>query len=161
MWTKVIPFLAAAWMLQAYLTYRQVEAYRRTVRDMARRPGGFLGVGVHRRRLGRGAVVVLVTDPAGVICDGRLMSGITVFSRLQPYSEWTGQQVSEALARATADPRPAAAVRASISAMEQIRAQEEGAGRREPDEEWAPAADAGQQALPGVSASLRPGGGQG
>lgn len=82
-WGKLLHLLASAWVVQAYL-WRQVQGFQATVRQLARRPDGLLGIGVWRKGVRPGAVTVLVTD-------GRSMTGITVFTKLRPDSRWTGR----------------------------------------------------------------------
>lgn len=95
-WRWAILALAAAWGLQALLTYRQILHYRATLRELySSRPEGYLGVGVRRRPWRAGTVVVLVAGPDGVILDGRLLSGATVFARFRPTTVWNGRRVHE------------------------------------------------------------------
>jgi len=124
-WGRLMLLLVAAWIVQAYLTWRQVQGFQATVRQLARRPDGFLGIGVWRKGVRPGAVTVLVTDADGRVTAGRSMTGITVFTKLRPDSRWTGKTVDEVLAEAEAVTRPNAIVRASISACNQIQKQRE------------------------------------
>lgn len=122
-WGKLLLLLASAWVVQAYLTWRQVQGFQATVRQLARRPDGFLGIGVWRNGVRPGAVTVLVTDADGRVTDGRSMTGITVFTKLRSDSRWTGKTVDEVVAEAEAATRPSAIERASISACNQIQKQ--------------------------------------
>jgi DNA-binding transcriptional regulator of glucitol operon len=124
-WNRLFLLLAAAWLVQVWMTGRQVQAYQKTVREMARRPGGFLGVGTFRKWMRRGAVVILVTDPAGWIQEGKALYGLTVFSRPRPYQEWNGWALAEAMETASSRKPRTALLEASISALEQIHAQRE------------------------------------
>lgn len=128
-WGRLILLVAMMSIVQVYLTLRQVQAYQRTVRQMARRPDGFLGVGSARKALRPGAVVVLVADAAGCITQGKAMHGMTVFARLQPFERYTGRNAEAALLAARGEGQ-AAVARASCSALEQILAQKQRADKR-------------------------------
>lgn len=91
-------FMAAfvgLWLLQILFTVWQSKHYRRQLQMMGNRESGYLGVGVHRRRLGPGAVVILVTDSEGRVTDGKMMAGMTVWARFRRIPELMGKRLED------------------------------------------------------------------
>ncbi len=120
-WHWIALALAVAWGLQALLTYRQIAEYRRTLRQLCGScREGYLGVGVQRRRLGAGAVVLLLADPSGRVMDGRVLSGVSVLARFRPLVAWNGHAAADVVAQVVALPRPSAVDLAAAEAARQI-----------------------------------------
>ncbi|WP_301172801.1 transcriptional regulator GutM [Brevibacillus nitrificans] len=92
-WGYVVLLFAGLWILQLVLTQLQSRHYYQELRLMQQQPNGYLGVGVNKRRFGVGAVVILVTDPQGIVTQCKRMSGISVFSRFQKYGEPIGKSM--------------------------------------------------------------------
>lgn len=122
-WRLAAAVLFAAWTLQAVLAFRQASHYRQTLREVAGgRRSGYLGVGTAARRIGRGAVVMLVAAPDGTIEEGRKMVGATVFARFEPYDRLNGLHVDAALAALPGGgARRTALEEAAAGALAQIR----------------------------------------
>lgn len=97
-WLFIGVLFVILWGLQFLLTHFQMKNYYSTIQKMSRRGAGYLGVGVSKRRFGKGVVLVLVSDENDVIVDAKKMSGVTVFSRFEEYSEVIGENVSSLLA---------------------------------------------------------------
>ncbi|MFS8515017.1 MAG: transcriptional regulator GutM [Planifilum fulgidum] len=96
-------FMAAfvgLWLLQILFTVWQAKHYRRQLQMMGNRESGYLGVGVHRRRLGPGAVVILVTDSEGRVTDGKMMAGMTVWARFRRIPELMGKRLEDCRVKA-------------------------------------------------------------
>lgn len=119
-WGVVVLLFAGLWILQIVLTQLQSRHYYQQLREMQRQPSGFLGVGVNKRRFGTGAVVILVTDTEGVVTQCRRMSGVSVFSRFQPWQELIGQSIDRLYERAMQAPKHPAQTAVRM-AIEQIR----------------------------------------
>jgi len=130
-WGKFVLVFAAAWFLQAFLSYRQARHYQDTIRQMKAGRKGFMGIGVVRRKLGPGAVAILVTDPDGTVVEGRAMAGVSVFARFNPLHGVSGQPL-EALREMPAFAGKSSVARAVFMAIENINAQQARAGREEP-----------------------------
>jgi glucitol operon activator protein len=62
---------------------------------MSNQDSGFLGVGVVKRRLGIGSVVILVTDLDYVVTGARELTGVTVFKRFKKADDFIGRSVNE------------------------------------------------------------------
>ncbi|GAA4712188.1 transcriptional regulator GutM [Brevibacillus fulvus] len=90
MWGMLIVLFIACWLLQILLSVLQMKHYQKTVARLSNRPSGYLGVGVEKKRLGIGTVMVIVTDTDGTIVDCEVMSGVTVFSRFRKCKRFIG-----------------------------------------------------------------------
>lgn len=118
-WNTVIIIFIFAWFLQIALSYVQSKHYQQTVRSMSRHGTGFLGVGVAKRKLGVGSVVILVTDLNGVVTQAKELTGVTVFGRFKQASDFIGRSLGEIEAFHTDKSR----FHAVRSAVEQIKNQ--------------------------------------
>jgi glucitol operon activator protein len=95
-WGILIIFFVGAWILQVFLSYYQNRHYGQTIREMsAAHDSGYLGVGVVKKRLGVGSVVILVSDLAGTIVEAKELTGVTVFSRFTPNAELNGKKIDQ------------------------------------------------------------------
>jgi glucitol operon activator protein len=93
LWGVIILLFVSVWLLQIVLTYFQSKHYNETLNEMSKRPSGYLGVGVVKQKLGVGSVMILACDLKGKIVEAREMSGVTVFTRFRPASEFVGQSI--------------------------------------------------------------------
>lgn len=92
MQTEVL--LGALFMLfviQVIGTHLQVKEYKRTVREMHKL--GNVGIGSRRRKLGASNIVIIACNAAGEILDGRMMQGMTIFSRFRPMADIVGRTI--------------------------------------------------------------------
>lgn len=94
MWGYLLAGFVVLWLLQIYLTTRQMRHYRATIQKMSRRESGYLGVGVEKKKLGSGTVLILVTDENGVVEECRVMNGVTVFAKFKKCKRFIGQNIS-------------------------------------------------------------------
>lgn len=97
MWGWFIVLFAAVWLLQIWMAKAQLKNYHSTIRELSRRRSGYLGVGIQKQKLGIGAVAILVTDEAGTVVESRLMRGVTVFSRFEPFTKYIGMTLEAVL----------------------------------------------------------------
>ncbi|WP_088835401.1 transcriptional regulator GutM [Paenibacillus tyrfis] len=104
-WNSAIVLFVTAWFLQIALSYVQSKHYQQTVRMMSSQGSGFLGVGVAKRRLGIGSVVVLVTDSNCVVTQAKELTGVTVFGRFKQAHEFVGRTIHELLALSSNESR--------------------------------------------------------
>lgn len=95
MWGWFIGVFVGIWLLQILLTSIQMKHYRTTVREMSKRSSGYLGVGVHKQKLGIGIVIILVSDVNGIIIEGKVLSGVTVFARFKSLDTFNGLTLKE------------------------------------------------------------------
>lgn len=104
MWGWFIVVFAAVWLLQLWMAKAQLKNYHGTIRELSRRPSGYLGVGIQKQKLGIGAIAILVTDETGTVVESRLMRGVTVFSRFEPFTKYIGQPLDSVLADLKEEP---------------------------------------------------------
>ncbi|WP_199616608.1 transcriptional regulator GutM [Paenibacillus alkalitolerans] len=119
-WGAVIILFAGMWMLQVALTFVQSKHYKLTIREMSAYGPGFLGVGVAKRKLGVGSVIVLVTDLSGKVVEAREMTGVTLFARFRKNAELAGKSI-EVLSKTEDSSSRSDAIR---MAVERIREQQ-------------------------------------
>lgn len=121
-WSFFILLFITAWITQIFFTYRQNKHYGQTVREMSSRyDSGYLGVGVVKKRLGIGSVVILVADVKGEVVNAEELTGVTVFSRFKKTSELVGRTIEQLFSLQDKDTR----TQAIKMAAEQIRQQQE------------------------------------
>ena len=95
-WGILILIFVCAWILQVILSYYQNRHYGQTIRAMSTaHDSGYLGVGVVKKRLGIGSVVILVSDLAGFVVEAKELTGVTVFSRFTPNTELNGKNIEQ------------------------------------------------------------------
>ncbi|MER2106605.1 MAG: transcriptional regulator GutM [Solibacillus sp.] len=97
MWWVLFLIFIFLWMMQVWLTTRQVKHYRQTVQVMSDREAGYLGVGVEKKRFGKGTVMIVVSDELGTVIDCELMSGVTVFSKFKKCKRFIGKPLYQEL----------------------------------------------------------------
>ncbi|QGZ65122.1 transcriptional regulator GutM [Paraburkholderia acidisoli] len=114
--------LAAMWAMQIAAAWVQMRYYRDTVRRTAQHwHSGYLGVGTFKRRLGPGAVAIVVIDSAdegAVVREALSMSGLSVFARFKPLAELSNGPIGEFTQRLAAAKLAPAARRALTNAFE-------------------------------------------
>jgi len=118
-WNSAILLLIIAWFLQIFLSYNQNRHYQQTVRVMSNQQSGYLGVGVVKRRLGIGSVVILVTDPDFVVTQAKELTGVTVFGRFKQAPDFVGRPIDALEAESSRNSR----LHAAKLAVEKIKQQ--------------------------------------
>ena len=93
---NLIILLVGCWLLQLFFSYVQHKDYQRVINENKRRQSGYLGVGIAKTKfnLGRGTILILVTDQQRTILDFQEMSGITVFSRFKRRDQYIGKDAA-------------------------------------------------------------------
>ncbi|UFJ42357.1 transcriptional regulator GutM [Brevibacillus humidisoli] len=92
-WGIFILVFVGMWLLQVYFTLRQSKHYQQHFYEMQQQANGYMGVGVSKRRFGRGAVVMITTDQDGIVTRCKQMSGLTVFARFRERRELVGKPI--------------------------------------------------------------------
>ncbi|WP_209479966.1 transcriptional regulator GutM [Virgibacillus litoralis] len=95
MWGTFIFIFAFIWGLQFLMTHFQVKHYKSEIKKLSRRDSGYLGTGYYKKRLGNGAIIVLVCDEKSHIIDAKVMKGITVFARFKDIKQLVGMKLEE------------------------------------------------------------------
>ncbi|MBL1229355.1 transcriptional regulator [Enterococcus sp. BWB1-3] len=90
---NLIVLLVSCWLLQLFFSYIQHKNYQKVINENKYRQSGYLGVGIAKTKfnLGKGSILILVTDDAGTILDFQEMSGFTVFSRFKKKETYIGK----------------------------------------------------------------------
>ena len=86
-WTALLAF-GAVYALQTVLALRQMNDFSRVFTELRRR--GRVAIGKKKSLLVSGAIVMFLVDDAGVIVDGRRLSGVTVLSRFRSFGAFDG-----------------------------------------------------------------------
>lgn len=94
MWGYLLAGFVGLWLLQIYLSTLQMKHYKATVQEMSKRDSGYLGVGVEKKKLGSGTVLILVTNTEGIVEECRVMSGVTVFIKFKNCKRFIGEHIS-------------------------------------------------------------------
>ncbi|SHJ47728.1 transcriptional regulator GutM [Propionispora hippei] len=113
-------FLFVMYSLQMLLTYFQIKNLRKTLAES--RQKGLVGMGSKKRKLTAGNIVVLVTDEAGDVVEGRMMKGFSVLARFKELPGVKGCNVARLKERVLAEPDKKRDV-AMLEAIEQIERQ--------------------------------------
>lgn len=78
-------------VMQVIGTHLQVKEYRRTVHKLHEL--GNLGIGSFRRRFGSGNIVIIACNSKGKITGGRIMQGMTIFTRFRELEGIVGKSI--------------------------------------------------------------------
>lgn len=97
--------LAAMWLLQFALTYRQMRSFYTRLKLL--RKGGLTAVGTNGNRLRGRVYAVLVIDDNDRVVAAEGMNGYTVFAQLQPFSNLVGMALAEVQTMESTLPVPA------------------------------------------------------
>ncbi|PTL37512.1 transcriptional regulator GutM [Alkalicoccus saliphilus] len=119
-WGLFFIVFAGIWVLQFYMAHYQMKNYYQTLRKMSRKEEGFLGVGIHKRKFGKGVVAILVTNNEGVIVDAQRMSGVTVFSRFENFDDVVGIHLNDVY-KVVEEPKLVEAVEMAIQKIDDQR----------------------------------------
>lgn len=91
-WTALIAF-GVLYALQTVLALRQMNDFSRAFTALRRR--GRVAIGKKKGLLVSGAIVLFLVDDAGVILDGRRLSGVTVLSRFRGFGAYDGRRLPD------------------------------------------------------------------
>lgn len=84
-------FFILAYLLQSFLTFRQIKEFNRNFQTLRKR--GKVVTGKKGGRLIAGTVILFLIDDEGVIIEGAIMQGISVFAKFKPFLDYNGQQL--------------------------------------------------------------------
>ncbi len=119
----IIILFVSLWIVQFVLTFFQSKAMTKDFVDMkVRNAGNNLGVGLTRAKfnMGRGVIVIVVTDLEGIVVDFRAISGYTVAARFKPIKKFIGLTPKEIEGQIT-DKRLLATFRQAINKINEER----------------------------------------
>lgn len=87
-------------LLQSVFSLYQVQYYNRFVRSLAKKYRGNKGYDLLTdvaKHLFTSAVIVVVTDPNGVIMELYFYSGLTIFSKFKRFEKFDGEKLDNEL----------------------------------------------------------------
>ncbi len=94
-WKTGLLLFAVCWALQIAGTMLQMRHYRRVLGALETRwTDGYVGSGSARARFGRGAIMILVVSPAGIVRDALVMQGRTVWAKFKPMPGLVGLDIA-------------------------------------------------------------------
>lgn len=92
----LIVLLIILWVSQFILARQQYRHFHRTITNMKRIHGEKnLGVGVKRKKVGKGSVFIIATDLTGNIVEAKEMTGVSIFTRFKPTGELVGCHIDD------------------------------------------------------------------
>jgi glucitol operon activator protein len=94
--TKLLLVIAAMWASQLALAYLQAKKFQADLRSLRKSGTVAVGMGGKRYRGGR-AFVALAADESGVIVDGLVLRGLTVFAKSRPLHAYKGFSLDEVI----------------------------------------------------------------
>lgn len=93
MWKTVVFLFLIGWISQGVLSYFQIKNYRQRIKQLKRK--GYIGIGNIRKKLGRGMILLLVSNADGIIIDAEEMKGISVFARFRKNEKFVGYSLAD------------------------------------------------------------------
>jgi len=82
------------WLFQLWFAYKQSKIFQDDIRALRKQGVMAVGMGGRRYRGGR-AFVALTADDNGIVKDGMVLRGFTVFARSKQLSAYTGFSINE------------------------------------------------------------------
>lgn len=101
MWAYIIIGFCLMWVFQIVLSSQQLKHYQKTIKEMSKGKTGYLGVGVDKRKLGVGTVVIIVCDENQVVTESKKLEGVTVFQRFTTYKDIIGSDLKSLFKEST------------------------------------------------------------
>lgn len=91
---KSLLVIAAMWVAQLAMAYMQAKRFQGSLRALRAKGTVAVGLGGRRYRGGR-AFVALAADQSGIVVDGLVLRGLSVFANSKPLSAYTGFSLEE------------------------------------------------------------------
>ena len=120
-WFWVLLAVGVLWLLQIAGTHVQMSHYRSVLGGITREGGrGYVGAGNAKARLGKGVILIMVSDEDGVVKRALRMRGMTVFARFEETPDLVGMTLVELREEGREGPYEKATMLAARRAVEQI-----------------------------------------
>jgi DNA-binding transcriptional regulator of glucitol operon len=113
-WAIIIVAVAAGWVLQLGMAWRQARRFSAAVSGLRRSTGDKVSVGMGKRRL-RKAYVAIATD-GSTVTKALVLRGMTTFAQAVPEPALAGQRLRELAEGRVPDGLPAPVVAAATQA---------------------------------------------
>jgi len=91
---RLFVLIGIMWIFQLWFAYRQSKNFQEDLRSLRKLGTMAVGMGGRRYRGGR-AFVALTADENGIVKDGRVLRGFTVFARSKQLSAFTGFPIGQ------------------------------------------------------------------
>jgi DNA-binding transcriptional regulator of glucitol operon len=91
---KLFILIGIMWLFQLWFAYKQSKIFQDDIRGLRKQGTMAVGLGGRRYRGGR-AFVALTADDNGIVKDGLVLRGFTVFARSKQLSTYTGFSINE------------------------------------------------------------------
>jgi DNA-binding transcriptional regulator of glucitol operon len=91
---KLFILIGIMWLFQLWFAYKQAKIFQEDIRGLRRQGTMAIGVGGRRYRGGR-AFVALTCDEDGIVKDGMVLKGFTIFAKSKQLSTHTGFSIDE------------------------------------------------------------------
>ena len=120
-WVWVLLIVAFLWISQMVGTHVQMSHYRSVLGGITREGGkGYVGAGNAKARLGKGVILILISDEDGLVKRALRMRGMTVFARFEEAPDLVGMTLDELREEGGEEPYEKATMLAARRAVEQI-----------------------------------------
>lgn len=121
LWSWILLTLAILWLLQIAGTYYQMSHYRKILGRVASEGGeGYVGVGNAKGSLGKGVILILVSDAEGKVTKALKMRGRTVFARFEEARDFLGLHIDDLRDEKREGPYDSGTMLAARRAIQQI-----------------------------------------
>ena len=91
---KLFILIGIMWLFQLWFAYKQSKIFQDDIRGLRKQGTMAVGLGGRRYRGGR-AFVALTADDNGIVKDGLVLRGFTIFARSKQLSAYTGFSIKE------------------------------------------------------------------
>jgi DNA-binding transcriptional regulator of glucitol operon len=91
---KLFILIGIMWLFQLWFAYKQSKIFQNDIRGLRAQGTMAIGMGGRRYRGGR-AFVALTADENGVVKDGMVLKGFTIFARSKPLKTYTGFSINQ------------------------------------------------------------------
>jgi DNA-binding transcriptional regulator of glucitol operon len=91
---KLFILIGIMWLFQLWFAYKQSKIFQNDIRGLRAQGTMAIGMGGRRYRGGR-AFVALTADENGVVKDGMVLKGFTIFARSKPINTYTGFSINQ------------------------------------------------------------------
>ncbi|TCS79955.1 transcriptional regulator GutM [Pectinatus cerevisiiphilus] len=114
---KILLLAFVLYIAQCFFVYMQMNHFKATVRKLMDK--GHVGIGVKKRKLSSGNVVVLVTDDSGQIIEAKQMKGVTLLARFKNIAKWEGKNYMELKQEALKEKKKNQALLQALTSLEE------------------------------------------
>ena len=120
-WQWILLAWVAVWALQSVGIWYQTRRYATQLKVLQQQyNSGYVGTGYGPRRLGKGAIVIIVATTELKVNQFLMMRGSTVFASFKPQEEFLGLSLAQVLEKLSDEPKKSSLKEAAEKAVQQI-----------------------------------------